>query len=398
MAITALQKPTTPNVTNTNLVYTVESDNVNEPQFRYIFDIYNVPVSGPNTFVTRLKTYPNKEGKGIIDISRELGDQLEYDLNWKNVLEDTLPINGYKTYNILYGEQYAPTLDSTSSIYPNLEGDQIEVFQGTVYKNEGSYNFNTSSIVDGTNILSNHPEAVYQPETEDYIWVNDSDYHTITILNEDLDSGVFLYEPDGTFISGYVLSPFSSGSYATLGIGPQNLIDRGIPLATIQQAGRITIGSLGSPNYSIFLPGYEGHPCGDDYTRFAFINEYGTWDYYNVYNPLRKSSNVERNTYDKTFVDYSSNTSNYNISNRGTTQYRTEYSDTYQITTDYLSKPTAQWLTELFKSPEVFIQSGSNFIPIVMTQSSIEWNMNQFRQKLFQYEIEFQYANQPQTR
>jgi len=112
-----------------------------------------------------------------------------------------------------------------------------------------------------------------------------------------------------------------------------------------------------------------------------------------VYNPTRRVTDVDRKIYDQNYVDYSSIQSIYSSSKRGETQYNTGYTDVYDITTDYIDKPTADWLTELFDSPNVYIQKDGNFIPIVITNISYDWNMSENRTKLFQYTIQYQYAN-----
>ena len=128
-------------------------------------------------------------------------------------------------------------------------------------------------------------------------------------------------------------------------------------------------------------------------STFSFINKYGFYDYHRFNNPVRRVTEVERNIYDKPNVDYSSTVSVYNIEDRGETQYNTRYTDRYEVTTGYLDKPTADWLTELLDSPEVFVREGKDMIPVVIDNSDYTWNMNQARQKLFQFTIQFRYAN-----
>jgi hypothetical protein len=392
MAVTITQQPTTPNVTGTNLVYTLNSPSSSNPQFRYITDI---SMYGPGGgYKTTIKTYPNLQGSGIVDIARELNDQLGYDLYWQ-ITGSVDPQESLREFNIEFGEEYANSFNETVTQYPAQTSDYIAVFPGTVYKNEGSYNFNATPITSGRDILSNVPQPDYLLG-ENLLYVNKEDYHTITIYPNDGAFAAYVYDANNTLLTTQAFS--TTNFFNTVGIGPQNLIDQGMSTSVFDTAARITIGNLGSPSFSIYLPNYPSYPCSDEYTRFAFINQYGFWDYYNVYNPLRKETRVDRSTYDKTFVDYSSNISSYNVSNRGTTQYRTEYEDMFTITTDYLPKPTADWLTEMFKSPEVYIQQNDDFVPINILNSDVTWNMNQFRQKLFQYEIEFKYANERQPR
>ena len=215
----------------------------------------------------------------------------------------------------------------------------------------------------------------------------------------------------GSYI--YLTPP--SGAFNTVGIGPQNLADWDSGWTNYFASGSInvlhttndpggvaiyindlwdgtypTTTPVSNINYQYLIPERK---CSDEYTRFAWINKLGFWDYYNVYNPTRKVTDVERNIFDKPNVDYSSTTSIYSVTRRGEKQYNTGYIDNYEITTDYIDKATADWLTELFDSPEVFVQENGNFIPIVISNSTYEWNMNENRQKLFQFTINYRYAN-----
>jgi hypothetical protein len=146
-------------------------------------------------------------------------------------------------------------------------------------------------------------------------------------------------------------------------------------------------------NYQpIVFSGNDKMICYDE-TRFAFINEYGVWDYYSIYNPINKTTKLKRKSVDLPNVSYNDITSPYNIRKRGNTTYYTSNEDTYQITTDPLSQEEADWLTEMIESPNVFIQSGSDFIPVNIKNGSYTWRTNPKGQKIFQYTIEFNYSN-----
>lgn len=127
----------------------------------------------------------------------------------------------------------------------------------------------------------------------------------------------------------------------------------------------------------------------DTKTRFAWLNRYGVWDYYSIYNPIRRLTNVERDNVNLPNVNYSGNTSIYTSTNRDITNYHTTFNDNYTIDTQLIDQVVATWLEELLESPSVFIQQGDNFIPIVITNSSYTANTNTSRQKQFIYTIEF---------
>lgn len=138
--------------------------------------------------------------------------------------------------------------------------------------------------------------------------------------------------------------------------------------------------------------------CIEDYVRFAFINQYGVWDYYNIYNPVRTNTDLQRESFSNSFVNYSTNPSPYNANRRGDTQTYSASTDRYSIDTDYLDKETANWLEELMESPSVYLQEGDNFVPIIITNTEYRTNNSTARNKLFKYTIEWEYANARRSR
>lgn len=430
MAVTVINQPTTPNATKTKLVYTISGSNVNQPQYQYVTDIF---VSGSNDLLTRLYTYPNLTGNGIVDVARVLDDNLEFDNYWQ-ITGSIAPQESVKTFDIRFGEAFGTSISSSVTIFTGSSANFIKVFPGIVDPNEGSFNFNTSSFSQLTenSYLTNNPAA--QTGTEESLpnktyayLINSTDYLTLTVFQDlfitpgrigitaqKVENGVATVVTS-SFID---LSPLSA-SFNTIGVGPQNLADLDAGYANFFASG--SINALNTKNdpggIAIYINDlWDGIPrtsggfanislnglkqplkqCSDEYTRFAFINNYGFWDYYNIYNPTRKVTNVERNIYDQNYVDYSSNTSIYSYEKLGKTQYNTGYTDTFEITTDYVDGPISTWLTELFDSPDVYIQDKGVFIPVVIINSAYEWNMNENRQKLFQYTIQYQYANKRQ--
>jgi len=126
MAVTVLQYPTSPNVTGTNLVYTLSSSNAIKPQFRYVTDIYSWP---SQDYLTTIKTYTNLSLNTVLDVSRELGDRLEYDYNW-DVTGSVQPVEAVKEFWIRFREEYAESVTGSITLYPPSADDIIEVFPG----------------------------------------------------------------------------------------------------------------------------------------------------------------------------------------------------------------------------------------------------------------------------
>ena len=377
MAITVLGQPTTPNVTDTKLVYSISSSNALQPQFQYVTDIYQ-----GSTRLTRLFTYPNPTGNGIIEVSQILADNLEYDNDWKTT-GGTTSDEGFKEFKLAFSESYGSSISSSVSIVAGGASSTIEAFLGTVDPNEGSFNFQNSGSFQ---LLSNQTEG----------YVAKGNHVTIPVYTP----------PFGVVGTKEVRVEFVSASGDI--IYANDALSTGANYEIYQQAigsGSTTFGTYFEGSDWEYINIYDSgsatpwttfnrvRPCSDGQVTFAFINHYGYYDYYSSPNPVRRVTDVERNTFSKPNVDYSSATSIYNITRRGEKQYNTGYSDRYEVTTDYLNKATADWLTELLDSPEVYVQDSGNFIPVIIENSQYTWNMNENRQKLFQFTIQYRYAN-----
>ena len=410
MAVEILQQPTSPNVTGTNLVYTLSSSNAIKPQFRYVTDIYE---SGSGNYLTTIKTYTNLSLNTVLDVSRELGDRIDYDYNW-DITGSMQPIESVKTFDLRFGEEYAESMTGSITTYTGSTSNYLEIFPGVWDINEGGFNFNTSSIVEnGNNILSNIPEAVTAnafnnigPDT--LIVLGKEDYRTVTFLEvpSSNECRVRFYKRNPLTLLYSQDIPVNS-TFNTVGIGPKNLIEYNPALETYFESGsadyvNITGIPLGSSTGAIYSYSIKGGAndiiCSDPEVRFAFINKFGFWDYYSIFNPVRKNTSVERDQFKRPFVSYDNYIGTYNIENRGETQHYTKLSDRYNVTTEYITEQTANWLQELFESPDVFVQQDNEFIPINITNTTYTVNNSTSRNKLFQYEIEYKMSNNTRVR
>jgi len=365
MAISIVNQPTYPNAVYTPLLYTVSSTLSGSPQFQYVMDIKQ----GGN-LLTRIKQYPNPAAAGVFNPSRVLSDYLTYDEVWKTNNETT-PVGSVQSFDIYFGEEYGTSVSSSVILYdgqgsignPAVTGTQAEVFPGTVDPNNGtSYNWQAQEV------LSNIPLTDNYLAYDDYQTMTFYNYGGLTSVNVDYDPGPSL---NYTLASGFNTVPVS-----TLNIGA----------APVWQTVEVTANGT---TYTFT----KAEDCNYERIRFAFINKYGFYDYYGVNLPVRKTTNITRQTITKPMVNYSSANSVYDPQRRGQLNYNNQYTDDYTVTSDWINQDTAEWLGEIFESPSVFLQEGSEFIPIVITNASYLHNTNKRGQKTFQYEISYQYAN-----
>jgi hypothetical protein len=371
MSLQLIRTSTSPNVAYTRLLYTVSgSIYTGQPQYQYVLDVYD-----GSTLLKRMTQPVNPGGSATFDIARILQGELTADYNWK-ISNLTQFQSSSKTFNVKAGEQFATSISSSVTVYPDQDNTSLISWQGVIEPNAGTYNW--AGVVD-SQILSNMPSTMS---------MQSDDYGTISIYND-----------QGTFIS----QSFYSASNTT---GVYELVDEqtystsgtylnAVPISSSANYWNyvdVSISSsYGTENYR-YEASDETHR---EKTRFAFVNQLGAWDYYNNYNPVRQAINVSREQYTAPRVDYSSRTPSYDISRRGRKDYYNSTDDMFTVDTDLLNKTNANWLEELIESPEVYIQRNGEFIPIVITDSSYVANQNQARQKLFKYTINFKPSNQP---
>ena len=366
MAITILNEPTSPNVTGTNLIYTISSSNIVNFQYRYVADIYE---KGSSTRLARFKYPQNEFGTLNSDLARPLDDYLDYDYNWKITNSSSLD-NSNKSFDIKFGEEFATSYTGATTVYPNLATTEIEVIKGNVYPNEFTYGFNWDS---GSVLLTNSP-ATQSFSADDYL--------TTAVYNSDVTVNYYL-TGSLTATKNYV----SNGDFSAIPISPLNI-------GLYSESDAITLDVTGSS-----LRFELNTDCNrDEGTRFAFTNKNGFWDYYTTNNPTRRTTNINKNFYEVGFTKLNESVTNYNISDRGNTQYFTDYEDTFNVTTDSLTSEYSQWLRQMLTSTEVYIQSSSNFIPINILNTSEAVSHNTARNKNFELSISYRYSNNREPR
>lgn len=380
MAITINQSPTTPNVTYTNLLYAVSSDQTNNAQYQYVMDV----VSG--SILTRIKQYPNPAGAGIFDVSRILNDYLSYDTSFSNTTTTGVHPQ-VQDFTINFGEEYAASLSGSVVLYngnditgsPAVNDGPIQVFPGVVDPNNGtSYNWlDSGSAV----ILSDRPSGIPVVANTDVIYQT---FYNGTGGSEDVT--IQALNSSGT-VTDTATETVSPGDFLTINVGGTNAIagfTKNVGLQITFDGNTITYPS--------------GENCNWDRVNFVFINDYGFWDSYGVNLPVAKRTSIKREEITTPFADYSSATSQYSLQSRGKSYYNSSYEDRYSIYTDWLNQTEANWVTQMIESPEVFVQTNAGMVPIVITNMSYEHNTNKASQKTFQYKIEYQYSNNRPSR
>jgi len=360
MAYTIKTQPTSPNATYTSLVYNVSSSNATNPQYNYIMDVYP---SGSADRLARIRQFPNPLNEAVFDPSRIFNDNLGYYNSFGSSY--VVPADHVRTFSVEFGEEYGTSSSSSLAVTASIQTDVIEVFPGQIDPNNGT-SFNWLDSGSGV-ILSDRPDGVTEYVGAKWrVPVYNGTGGTLLITGSGYGSTDYESVASGEFYSmGPYINP-SDGQTLTISFNGQS-ISREFQTAC---------------NYPVY--------------NFMFINKYGMYENFSTALPVRGNTSVDRQNYNQSFVDYS-NQGAYDVERRGETNYNTNLTDNLTISTDWLSKEAAVWLTQMVESDEVYLAVSPDntvFKPIVITNASYVQNTGRKDQKTFMYDITFRYANQ----
>ena len=281
----------------------------------------------------------------------------------------------YLTVSALNGN-YITSQDTAQDIY-NMK---IEVYYtGALTYSESFDNVNTNNITTGG------------PRTNPaQLWSAVNGLSTCTssiVANVQTSGSLLIHMPIGPQnISNYGNFDFSTQNwdYYTVKLHPQE--DANIPNT--------------NATWDTFTITKTEGDCAYNGVRFGFINNYGVWDWYTFTLANDKDYTFDRGIYQQTFVNYSTTTNNvpYDISRRVNNAYYTNIDENFTVNSDWLTQEEADWLEQLFYSPNVYIQDGFNMLPIVVTTANLVTKTNPRTQKNFQYVINYQLANPKRSR
>lgn len=393
MAITILQQPTYPNATYTSLVYAVDSDDINKPQYQYVMDV----VSGSD-ILTRIKQYPNPAGTAIFDPARIMNDYLEYRTDIFDTTTTTDLGSSIGTFQIKFGESYGSSPSSSVTIYngndgvgnPAVTGTESVVWPATVNPNNG-IGWNWDDVYEDDIYLTNYPNSQTTNTEQNYKKVALTDYGVIAFKGTSVTTpGVVLYQSNGQIVTSTTLSGTTDVNGTYIPSHPKNLLDAGITQNQLDLTAYYEVVVDGNEFY--YTIDREG--CNYPRVNFLFINSFGVWDSYGVSLPKAHNTSLDKKQITKPMINYSTSTSPYNGLRRGHEYYNIQTMDRFSISTELLTQDQAEWMSELLESPSVYIQEGNLFIPVLITNSAYVHNTNKKAQKIFQYRIEYTLSNQ----
>tara|TARA_R100000700_G_scaffold39835_1_gene53600 strand:+ start:4043 stop:5473 length:1431 start_codon:yes stop_codon:yes gene_type:complete len=369
--------------------------------------------SGSADLIGTFKTVPNNAGAGIFDLRQILESFVKADnTNGSGVAkhktvsfaEGEFPIhlvdklsramNSIRYLKCQFKVEYEDPSSSTGALLTTgtVNSDDYVFFNGYLnYEDEidrtgndfgyslGIFKLNAASGSPDTHrFLTNAPTIQY---------ANPEDYGTSAVL---LETGRYGNDANGikeikftfhkydgsTFDKEYDVD-FNNGAFVAnaqdqvhnrllyVGVFPANLRGWSSTVDTALTAGEIEYytykaeanGSVDiSQEYrvNVLCPKYKGYVP----IRLAWMNQWGTWDYYTFTQKSVKTISTKESSYNQLGGTWNQQTYRTDSFRGGKKTFRRNATEKIKMNTDYISETEAAWFEELMNSPEVYILKG----------------------------------------
>jgi len=398
MALTIYNTPYSYAPAYNQMVFTLSSTSIAQPNFRYIADVY---MNGSSEY-TRLQCAPNPTNtSGVFDISGIVQNSLSRDAE-DNTTTFKQCGNSIASYVVQFGEQYGASSGITN--YTNLVSSSGYGYNG-VFEPLMFLDYTVNKYVlqnSSSQFLTDRP--TFETRAGEKIILG----FLTDAVNEAFNLEIISYYDEGTiFNTVRTTNPFASMA---------NRQDRSINvrvdhdwLSSLVNAdlsfGTTPIFSASYDYYDIRIKNnsgtvvsetiriYPGEDICTKYTpiRFKFMNNYGKYDYYTFTGATTKNTNIKRNTFKSNPNTWSGVNYNYATTSRGLSQYETILDDTITINSDWITEAESIWLEQLVTSPDVYIYDGNDLVSVNITNSTYQTKYVASEQ-LFNLVISFTYS------
>lgn len=234
-------------------------------------------------------------------------------------------------------------------------------------------------------------------------------YHTMAFLNGKhyLDSEVTririrTYNSSDTMLATQYVNnttlnggaPFGSSITATqvggdntnegllyFGCGTAQLTQLGVSLTNVAYYTVTALNVNASVSKVYYFTIQDADCKGFETIRLAFLNSLGAWDYYNFTKKSIRKTQINKTAIKQNYgtIPYLATTNfgdffNYDYYNQGTYDggtraFNVNAIETIEANTDFITEDEAAILEELFLSPDVYMQTGTTFEPVVINET-----------------------------
>ncbi len=399
MAITISSTPSLVMPVYNPMYFDVTSSNITQPNFKYLFDIYDF-----TGFLTQIQLLPRPvTSNAIFSPARVLESTVSYDMNIQNIIQGSASTNNFNVYSIQFGEEYGPL--SAVTQYTGLTAVTSFIFNGVLqYEQIPSWDWTQYLIGSAQTVtalfLTRQPRnGVYIKET--------TDRATLAMLNNDLTVSnklvISVHHASGSSTTTKVALSGHGITVPNINFIPTGIWNINNIPNSLRQSGVLTgdiIDITRDDFYDVFIQNSLNNRASESMryiiddrcsmyqpVRVQFLNSLGGYDYFNFNLVSRKTLNVTRNTYKKNLP-----IPNYSIGDREKSVLDIDGNIVYELNSDWVTNEESEWMEELLKSINInIIDSNGNAFPVLIQEGSVEIQKS-INNRLMQYAFNFETA------
>ena len=354
-----------------DLVYvvhdTVKSNSPTYPNFKYVADVY---INA--TMVSRIKAFPDPVNNfGVFNIGNIVRNYVDSQLtnpNFAAIKSDILE-NYFAYTQVKFGNEYGVTPVLTTNLLMSTELNFYNYYTGRLV---GA--FENLSLYEAR-ILSSRPlRTNYMSGTSKYLipfFIGDSNYDII----------ISSYTASGSYISGVTISQnpeiYQPVIYNLSATNINSLYPTIIPANAAYYTVRFSVDE--PPAGWVDLTYRFDIVCEPRYDVYTlhFLNRLGGYESYSFSKRSKRLIDIQRKDFTKL---------KYTIDNNGDMQYSSGYvmnddqvtyygnfKEKMELNSNWLNEDQLSWLSELVKSPQVYIEENGYLVPFAITDQSFEY-------------------------
>lgn len=376
-----------------------DATHVSDPKFRYICQVFDGA-----TEVAKLKQLPNSSNAGVFDVHRIVSDYVRQDENIHNAAMFTNFTKAYKPVTLKFGYEYAATATDQPVEYLNQVSTTKPWVNAQFEGISASYGGGVNDTYLPTGLTKKFASVL--PTT---IYAQVKDYGTLSLINTGYTGSRYLFVQYFSGTTALNSHHFTIPATATdankfvyIGAYPNNLELQTIDTAMRPSANAgwthytlvLKSGTLsGSPKMSQTYTVYLDEECKYEYTRFAFWNQYGGWDYLNFRNAIRAKAQSERQRFESVGGNWFNAGPSIPFARAtyegGMQTTNAVMRKNYVVASGYYDEIYNEVFLTLFNSPRVLRYSLGQWIPVVINTSQLDVK-TVLNDKLVEYEFEIQ--------
>lgn len=385
------------------MTFVVSSTNVAQPNFMFVCDVYRGA-----TLITKMKAFPNPATNyGYFDIRESLRSFIGIKTNINEGDGFECP-EMWTSYTVEFSEQYsgasATTYDFTGTVYCGA----IETLDFPFYSYQ-NYVCGTSSPLNPIKLLTNRPQSTKAVGFDDFSYLQSGylyipcvrssapniDFVHITYYDHTLTPcrNYFYKTPNWVYHDG---GDPNENSVIAVPLMPLDIYDIPDTLTSdnlpgsqnfdrvLQSPGyyysiRLAIDDTGTNYLSDEYFVYIDQPCTRyEFTEIHFQNQLGGVDSYVFTKPRREMQSIARVEASRPLLRENASSYDYTIQDYSKYIASVDYQKTYNVLSDWLTDSEFEWLSEMVRSPRVWVRynylSGGSpataLVPIIITDTN----------------------------